>query len=409
MSGQAAVVPDHVPADRVVDLDIYALPNQDAGLHKAWAEIQAQHPELIWTPRNEGHWIATRGDVLREVQGDHERFSNRVIVLPKSVGEHHALIPTTIDPPEHKPYRRLLNDALALGKVRGLEEAIREAATDLVDGFAGDGYCNFTEQYAEVFPIRIFLKLVDLPEEDSPRVRHWAHCMTRPGMDMAFEDARAAFYEYLDPVIRARREQGGNDMISAMLENDMGGRQLSHEEALSLVTQVLIAGLDTVVNFLGFAITELARNAGVRARFIAEPALILPAANEFFRRYSTVTVAREVREDMEYRGVNLRAGDMIAVPTAVHGIDPAVNDDPLTIDVDRRGGRHSAFGNGPHMCPGQELARREVAITIEEWLKRIPDFRIAEDSDLSVIGGIAPSLTRVCLAWDSEAQGEDQR
>ena len=392
--------PANVPAERIVDIDIYALPGQEAvGFHAAWANLLEDSPELVWTPRNEGHWIAMTGEVLREVQGDHERFSNRVIVLPKSVGELHGLIPTTIDPPEHRPYRRLLNDNLALGKVRAMEGSIRRVAGDLIDGFVADGHCNFTTQYAEVFPVRVFLAMVDLPETDAPKVRHWAHCMTRPGMDLPFEDARAAFYAYLDPVIRERRENPREDMISAMLQSDMDGRPLTHDEALSLTTQVLIAGLDTVVNFLGFAMLELARDKDLRARFLAEPDLALPAANEFFRRFALVTIAREVREDMTYRGVDLAAGDMIAVPTVVHGLDPAVNSEPMRVDIDRRAGRHSAFGNGPHMCPGQELARREVAITIEEWLARIPEFALAEDSDLAIIGGIVPSITRLNLEW----------
>jgi camphor 5-monooxygenase len=93
--GDLVNAPAHIPADRIRDVNIYALPGQEADFHAAWKALQDSSPDLIWTPQNEGHWIAMRGDVLAEVQSDHERFSSSVIVLPKSVGEQHKLIPTT--------------------------------------------------------------------------------------------------------------------------------------------------------------------------------------------------------------------------------------------------------------------------------------------------------------------------
>lgn len=393
-------IPDHVPAERVVDVDIYAPPGQAEGYHEAWADLQRSAPEIAWTPQNEGHWIALGGEILAEVQSDWERFSNRVIVLPKSIGEMHKLIPTTIDPPEHRPYRKLLNENLKPSAVRGLQGNIRQTAIDLIEGFRAKGHCDFTEEFARVFPIRVFLALVDLPESDAPKIRLWAESMTRPEPEIPFEEAREAFFDYLDPIIRERRERPGDDMLSAMLAADMGGRKLTHEEALALCTQVLIAGVDTVVNFLGFVMLELARSPETRQALRDHPAGMLAATNELFRRFGLVTIAREVRQDMEFHGVQLKTGEMVSIPTVVHGIDPEVNTDPLTLDFARNRPRHSTFGSGPHMCPGQELARSEVAITLEEWLSRIPDFEVAPDSDLTCRPGIVGSITRLCLQWD---------
>lgn len=84
----------------------------------------------------------------------------------------------------------------------------------------------------------------------------------------------------------------------------------------------------------------------------------------------------------------------------MHGLDERINPSSLTVDFTRRGGRHSAFGSGPHMCPGQELARAEVAITMEEWLRRIPEFRLAPDADTRCSGGIVGQINRVILEWD---------
>ncbi|MDE2404864.1 MAG: cytochrome P450 [Sphingomonadales bacterium] len=394
--------PAHVPAGRVVDVDIYALPGQADDFHAAWRALQDAAPPLAWTPRNEGHWIALGGDVLAEVQSDHTRFSNRVIVLPKSVGEKHGLIPTTIDPPAHRPYRKLLNDGFSPARVRKLHDGIRAAAAALVEEFAPRGRCDFTHDYAQVLPIRIFMALVGLPLGDVAQIRLWAESMTRPHPPMPFEAAKAAFFDYLAPVIAARRAAPGDDLLSEIVTADIDGRHLDDAEALALCTQVLIAGVDTVVNILGFVMLHLARNPSARAALRDMDARgTMMATHELFRRFGLVTIARTVRDDIEFHGCQLKAGELVCIPTQVHGLDPAINPDPLAVDFGRSGARHSAFGSGPHMCPGQELARAEVAITIAEWLKRIPDFRLAADADTRCSGGIVGQVNRVVLEWET--------
>ena len=397
-------IPAHVDPTRVVDIDVYAPEGLAADYHAAWARVQADNPEIVWTPRNEGHWIALGGEALAEVQSDWERFSSRVIVLPKSMGGHHQLLPTTIDPPEHRPYRKLLNENLTPSAIRGLKESIREASVHLIEKVREQGHCNFTESYAQVFPLHIFLRLLGVPLSDADHIRHLALCMTNQGMDLDFEQAREQFYAYADPLVRERMANPREDMLSRLLtagvEEDGVRREIRHDEALALVVQVLIAGVDTVGNFLGFAMLALARSPELKAEIQSYPGGTLAATNELFRRFGIVAIAREVRHDMEFRGVAMKAGDMVSIPTVVHGIDPTVNADPLKIDLQRKRPAHSTFGSGAHMCPGQELARAEAAIPIEEWLKRIPDFRVAPDSDLTNETGIVASVRRLCLEWD---------
>lgn len=390
---EAALKPAALPADRLVDLNIYALPGMDRDYQQAWRDVQAANPELVWTPQNEGHWIALRGDVIAEVLADHERFSSRIIIIPRSVGEQHGLIPTTIDPPAHRPYRQLINGDFTPAAVRRMAPDIRAVAIDLIEGFVADGHVDFTSRYARIFPIRIFMAMVDLPMADAPHIQHLAECMTRPEADMSFEEAKRAFYDYLTPILEARRVTPGDDLISRMTAG------LPMEEALALSTQILIAGVDTVVNFLGFVMLFLARDAEARRRLAAAPETIPSVAHELFRRFGLVTIARTVTRDMEYRGMRLRAGDLIALPTVLHGLDDRINPDPMHVDLGRRSARHSAFGNGPHLCVGQELARAEVSITIDEWLKRIPEFRVADDADTGHAGGIVGSVRRLCLSW----------
>ncbi|MEZ5656429.1 MAG: cytochrome P450 [Sphingobium sp.] len=398
----STATPSHVDLARVVDVNIYGLPGQEDDFHAAWKALQDSAKDMVWTPQNEGHWIALRGAALAEVQSDHERFSSRIIIIPKSVGENHGLIPTTMDPPEHRPYRKLLNDGMTLGRVRELHASIRAMAAELIEGFHRKGRCDFTSEYARIFPIRIFMALVGIPMRDAEQIRLWAECMTRPNPPLSFEEAKQAFYRYLEPLIAERRAAPGGDLISHLVASKMSdGRTVGHDEALALCTQVLIAGVDTVVNFLGFVMHYLARHPEACEGLAGQPSnQIMAATHELFRRFGLVIIARTVRNDMDYHGVFLKAGELVCIPTQVHGLDERINADPMRVNFARTGGRHSAFGSGPHMCPGQELARAEVAITIEEWLRRIPRFRVAADADTRCSGGIVAQVNRLVLEWD---------
>ena len=125
--------PDHVPVDRVVDFDLYAPPDVAEDYHAAWKTLQERNlPDVVWTPRNGGHWLAIRGRALTEIFQDHQTFSNHIILVPKSVGEEHHLLPTTLDPPEHRVYRGIINPAFVPKRVHALEDTIRRVAVELI-------------------------------------------------------------------------------------------------------------------------------------------------------------------------------------------------------------------------------------------------------------------------------------
>jgi camphor 5-monooxygenase len=392
--------PAHVPADRVVDFDMYAPPGVVSDFHAAWQRLHAPGiPDVVWTPRNGGHWIATRGDLIRSIFAHHEQFSSRVILVPKAIGELHKMIPTTVDPPLHQRYRSLLNDSMAPRTVGRMEAQVRAAAAALIDDFVADGHCDFTHAYAEIFPLQIFMRLVDLPAGDTLKLKSWADAMVRPDGNLPFEVAKQHFFDYLAPYIDSRIGVGGIDLISVMINRKIDGRALSRDEMLNLTSQIMIAGLDTVVNFLGFVFLFLARNSAHRRQLAADPALIPAAIEELLRRFPIVTIAREVRADMEFAGVNLKQGDMMLTATPLVGTDSQLNERPLEVDFHRQGAQHATFGHGRHMCPGAHLARLEMRVTIEEWLQRIPDFALAPGAELRFRGGIVGVVESLPLVW----------
>jgi cytochrome P450 len=394
--------PAHVPSERVVDFDVYHADWLDLGFHEFFATLQTQdRHDLVWTPRNEGHWIVTSGPAIWEILPNHEDFSNRIVLIPKSVGEQDSRVPSTLDPPRHRPFRALMNAGLSPGRVRLIESSIRQTAAELIEGFRAVGHCDFTRQYAQELPIRVFLTIIDLPLSDVEDLKYWAGQIVHPDGENSFERAAQWFHDYLDPVIERRLGGDADDLFSTMINGTVDGRALARSEMHDLCLQALLGGLDTVVNFMGFMMLGLARDQGLRRRLSSDPGQIPPAIEEFLRRYGVVNVARVASRDLEYDGVILREGDVVMLPTALVGVDRRMNENPFSLDIDRPAGRHAAFGRGIHFCPGAPLARAEIRVTLEEWLSRIPEFRLAQDHDIRFRSGIVGTVRGVSLEWDT--------
>lgn len=394
--------PDNVPADRLFDFDIYRDVPEGMDFHHSWRALMDEVPyPLMWTPHNGGHWVALRGDISDVVMSDSERFSNHTVLVPKeTAGEAYRLIPLSLDPPAHQPFRKLLNDNLGPKPLKPVEEKIVELTVSLIDGFREKGQCDFMHEFAEQLPVQIFMHIVDLPLADLPKLKHLADQFTRPDGSLTYPQVAQLFRDYLIPVIAERRGGDGQDMISRMVNGTVGGRELTDVEAQNICMQVLVGGLDTVVNLLSFTMSYLAKDHELRRRLAGDPTLIDDALLEFLRRFPVVSSSREVRSDIEFEGVRLKAGDMVMAPTIVVTFDDAYNDDPLEFRLGRTGRKHSTFGKGSHTCPGAHLARMEMKIVLREWFARIPEFRLADEPGLRFTNGIVGSVKPFILQWD---------
>ncbi|AMG75596.1 MULTISPECIES: cytochrome P450 [Sphingopyxis] len=398
--------PDHIPAELVREIDMYALDGIEEGYHEAWKALQTPDmPELVWTPLTGGHWIATRGHIVKEVYENPPLFSSEVIFLPKEAGEKYQMVPTRMDPPEHTPYRKLLDSGLKLAKIRNVEEQVREAAIKLIEPLVAKGECDFARDYANIFPVVVFMTLADLPMSDVPKLSKFAVDMTRPAgntpeeMAATLEAGNNGFFAYVEPIIRARTGGTGDDLISIMVNGTIDGEPIEHEKALGLISLLLLGGLDTVVNFLSFFMIYLARHPEKVAEIRDDDLKLRRGVEELFRRFPVVSEARMVAVDQVYRGVELKRGDMILLPTALHGLDEADNSNPWELDWDRRAPQHSTFGGGPHRCAGLHLARLEATVTLQEWIKRIPDFKLKDGANPVYHSGIVAAVENVPLEW----------
>lgn len=413
VSRNRAPKPAHIPDSRVHEIDMYALDGIEKGYHEAWKELEQKgYPELIWTPLTGGHWIAMNGPTVREIYSDPSRFSSEVIFLPKEAGEKYEMVPTKMDPPEHTPYRKVLDRGLSLAQMRKVESKVRDVAVDLIDGFVDRGECDFSAEFANQFPVRVFMALADLPIEDVPTLMRFAKMMTRPEgatpeeMATTLEAGNKGFFDYVEPIIHARRGSSADDLITIMVNSEIDGQLIAHDKALGMISLLLLGGLDTVVNFLSFMMIHLAKNPELVEELRSDPLKLMRSAEEMFRRFPVVSEARMVAKDQEFKGVALKRGDMILLPTVLHGLDERENPDPWKVNLERRGISHTTFGGGPHRCAGMHLARMEVIVTLEEWLKRIPAFSLKAGAQPIYHSGIVAAVDDVPLVWTATTGGE---
>jgi cytochrome P450 len=400
-------VPDYVPAELVREVDAYGLDGIEEGVHEAWKRVQQPDtPPLIWTPFTGGHWIATRGALIDEIYRSPDRFSSRVIWVPREAGEAYEMVPTKMDPPEHTPYRKALDKGLSLGQMRKVEADIRAVASELIAGLAPKGRCDFARDFAGIFPVKVFLAIAGLPMDDAAKLNALAKEMTRPSGNTPEEQgnslrtANKGFFDYVAPLIEERRGGTGTDLITQMVNTEINGAPMPQDKALGLVSLLLLGGLDTVVNFLSFMMIYLARHSETVEEMKSDPVKLQRGVEEMFRRFAVVSDARYVVADMEYYGTQLKEGDLILLPTALHGLDDTQHDDPMKVDLSRRNVTHSTFAQGPHRCAGMHLARLEVTVMLQEWLAQIPRFALADGAAPIYHAGIVAAVEDVPLVWE---------
>jgi len=357
-------------------------------------------PDIFWTPRNGGHWVATRGEDIYHIFKDADHFSSRNLVVPRRRNPTFALPPINLDPPEQAKYRSLLSPALSPKAVSPLGENARALAVELIEGFRAKGECEFVGDFAQHLPIGIFMKMVDVPNDDREKLLHWADQQVRPTSEDEREASFHSLFAYAGQKVAERKANPGTDLISQLTKAQVDGQPITVEALVPMIFLLLVGGLDTVASAMSFAARFMASSPAHRHELIEHPERIPAAVEELLRRFPVVNQGRMVLADMDYKGVAMRAGDQIIMPTTLHGLDERKFDDPLRVDFSRPMPIHSTFGNGVHRCPGSLLARTELRIFLEEWLKRIPDFSIKPGATVGIRAGVNATVFALPLVWE---------
>lgn len=393
--------PSHVPVELVRDLDPYALPGLTNGysddIHAVWKSIQDSHPDFFWTPRNGGHWIATRYREMAELTTDAHRFSNVEPFVPKGIIPHTG--PSQMDAPEHGPFRKLVSLAFTPVLLRNAEIRARAAAVEIIAALRPRGRCDFVQDFAGIMPVVTFLNLLGMAEDDAPYLLDLAK-RNVPGQD-SMEQAARETHDYIASLIRERQARPQDDFVSMLVGAEVMGRKLTPVERHNVVQLVVTGGLETVMNMTSFAMVHFARHPEIQRELRLNPDLHEGAVDEITRRFGTSNLARLATCDTELAGVPVRKGDQVLGIYPLSGLDERVNPDPMRFDPRRERRRHVNFGSGPHTCLGVRLARREIRIFLEEWIAKMPECRIAEGTVPRMASGLINTVRGFELEWDA--------
>ena len=398
---QPAPKPDHVPHALVRDFNFFTQQAVDGEIHLGWKKLH-EGPEIFWTPHNGGHWVATRADDLEEMYKNYELFSNRHMAIPVAGMSDLPIHPVDADPPEHAGYRNLMAPAFSPKAMAALEVKARQLSIERIESFIERGECEFISEFSKYMPIGIFLTMTGLPVEDAQMLLPLVDSKTREADPEVQLDAWNKVVGYVESKVNERAANPGDDLISRFVQGKINGEQISRRHALGMSVLAMFAGLDTVVASLGYVIRYLADHPGHRRQLLDDPALIPDAVEELLRRFSVVTDAREINKDFEYKGVTFKKGDMILLPTMLHGLDERRFPDALTVDFRRADKFHLAFGAGVHRCIGSMLARTELRVLLQEWLPRIPEFQVKPDTPIRFQAGQVSVIVELPLVWQAK-------
>jgi cytochrome P450 len=353
-----------------------------------------QRCPIAHTGRFGGGWLPTRYEDVSAIAYDTDHFSSRAIIMsnfrpPRELAPVGGSPPISSDPPFHHDARKLLLPAFTKKEVAKQEPATRAFCHSLIDAFEGRDRVDAAAGYAQHIPIRVIADMLGFPPEHGPQFREFVEDLIE-GINLPPDDriARVSrLFDYLLAQVHEHLDDPREDLTTYLIDAELYGQKLEPSHVVGTLVLLLIAGIDTTWSAIGASLWHLAKTPADRRRLVAEPGLLPTAAEEFLRAYAPVTMARLVKEDMHWRGADMKAEDWILLSFPAANRDPAQFDRAGEVVIDREVNRHAAFGLGIHRCLGSHLARMELRTALEVWLERVPQFSLEDPSAVRWAGG----------------------
>ena len=396
--------------------DLRALPAEFlANPYPVYAALRENDPVRLMP---DGSYLLTRHADLMAVYRDAATFSSdkKAEFTPKygagsALLAHHTTSLVFNDPPLHTRVRKLIMGALTRRAIAHMEGGLVTLVDSLLDRIAQQGGGDLIEDFAAAIPVEVIGNLLNIPHADRAPLRAWSLAILgalEPKLtaqqEAAGNQAVHAFGDYLKHLIAQRRAHPGNpehDVLTRLIQGDTAalgvGRAdaapeaLSEAELLHNCIFILNAGHETTTNLIGNALVALQAWPDQKALLLSNmqlleqkilglPAYLDTAVDEFLRfEPSNQLGNRRALRDCTVGGVDLKAGSLITLCIAAANRDPAVFEQPDTLNIERANNKHLSFGFGIHQCAGLSLARLEGRIAIGRFVQRFPDFRLTAE------------------------------
>lgn len=402
-----------------------ASPEFKANPYPYYARLRAEAPvSRVTLPTREPAWLITRYDDAALVLKD-ERFvkdTTNAMSPEQAAGQpwfrkaFKALKRNLldIDPPDHTRLRSLVHKAFTPRLIEQMRDRVQALTDELLDRVQSRGRMDLIHDYALPVPTTIIAEMLGVPVEDRHKFHRWSKALVSAasstwGLVKAVPNVWA-FLRYLRRIIKQRRANPQNDLVSALAKAEEAGDTMSEDELLAMVFLLLVAGHETTVNLIGNGTLALLEHPNQLERLRGDPALIRPAVEELLRYASPVETATEryAREDVTVAGVTIPRGEMVFVVIASANRDERQFADPDKLDLTREPNKHLSFGLGAHFCLGAPLARLEGQIAINTLLGRFPDLRLAvAPSELRWRRGLVlRGLEALPVVFDKQGKGK---
>jgi cytochrome P450 len=291
----------------------------------------------------------------------------------------------SMDDPDHKRLRDIVDEAFRRRAVLGMEPHIQAIGDELADELFAEGDpADLVQRYARKLPLSVICELLGLPLADRPKFIAWAAGFTRFTGALGFLGAipnLLALKRYIERHLKTVRQHGGEGLIAEIVRVEQEGGRISRNEIVAMVFLLLLAGHETTTHLIGGSVHELLKNPDLRDWLEQDWSRVDLAVEEFLRFITPVqfTKPRYVRRDIELGGVRLRRGEKIMIMLAAANMDPQANPHPERLDLQRKPNRHIAFGTGIHFCLGHQLARIEGRCALKSLFQRWPRLTLAVD------------------------------
>jgi cytochrome P450 len=288
----------------------------------------------------------------------------------------------TKDDPDHRRLRRLVDAAFHRTSVDPYRARIAETADRLIDDLAAAAGGDLVRHFARPLPLAVICDILGLPQADRPRFIKWMAAMSNVASLAGFIRMLPALQRlsrYLRDRFEERRRTPRDDLISALVEAEAAGDRLTEDELLAMCFLLFVAGHETTTHLISGGVLALLQHPDQLARLRADGSLAGTAVDELLRFVSPVQMSkpRYARGDLSLAGVDLARGESVIAMLAAANADPAAFPAPEALDLTRTPNRHLAFGGGPHLCLGLQLARAEAEIALERLLARAPELALA--------------------------------
>ena len=342
--------------------------------------------EPVFRDRN-GLAAASTYQAVIEAERKPELFSNAGGIRPDQDGIEMMI---EMDDPQHLLRRKLVNSGFTRKRVKDLEPKIISLCDTLIDAVCERGECDFVWDLAAPLPMAVIGDMLGVRPEERKMFLEWSDDLvgflsstaSPEGIQRSME-AFSAYSEYMMGMIAARRKEPTDDLVSVLTHAEVEGSRLEDHQIIVEVVLLLVGGDETTRHTLSGGMRQVLLHPDQHQRLAADLGLLPNAIEEMLRWTAPVkNMARTVTADTEFHGTGLRRGEKMILLFESANFDEQVFDDPERFDIERYPNNHLAFGFGTHFCLGNQLARLELSIMLTRLLQRLPDMRLASNTEL---------------------------